>query len=97
MASPNIPGMLRLCHTSRPPRPAANTGSLAHRFRGGAEKPILRLKAIPADDDGDPGAICRHGEVGSHCICGYFVEPARGLFHVRRGHGCVGTWQTYEV
>ena len=55
------------------------------------------LKTILADHDGDPGAICRHGEGGSHSICGYIAEPARGLFHVRRGHGCLGIWHTYEV
>lgn len=58
---------------------------------------VAHLQAIMADHVGDPGAICRHGEGGSHSICGYLAEPARGLFHVRRGHGCLGTWSTYEV
>lgn len=55
------------------------------------------LQQIMADHQGDPGAICRHGEGGSHSICGYIAEPARNLFHVRRGHGCLGTWTAYEV
>lgn len=58
---------------------------------------VEAIKAILADHEGDPGAICRHGEGGSHSICGYIAEPTRGLFHVRRGHGCLGTWQSYEV
>ena len=55
------------------------------------------MKVILADHDGDPGGICRHGEGGSHSVTGYIAEPAAGLFHVRRGHGCTGTWTAYEV
>ena len=55
------------------------------------------MQEILADHQGDPGAICRHGEGGSHSICGYIAEPDKGLFHVRRGHGCLGTWTAYEV
>jgi hypothetical protein len=55
------------------------------------------LKAVLADHKGDPGAICRHGEGGTHSVAGYIAEPARGLFHVRRGHGCSGTWTSYTV
>lgn len=55
------------------------------------------LKEIMADHSGDPGAICRHGAGGTHSIAGYIAEPSRGLFHVRRGHGCTGTWTAYEV
>jgi isopenicillin-N N-acyltransferase-like protein len=55
------------------------------------------LKAILADHQGDPAGICRHGETGWHSISGYIAEPAKGLLHVRRGYGCLGTWQTYEV
>ena len=55
------------------------------------------MKGILADHEGDPGGICRHGAGGSHSICGYIAEPAKGLFHVRRGHGCLGTWKAYEV
>lgn len=55
------------------------------------------MKAILADHEGDPGAICRHGEKGMHSICGYIADPAQGLFHVRRGHGCLGTWRAYRV
>ena len=55
------------------------------------------LKGWLADHEGDPGGICRHGANGWHTIAGYIAEPAKGLFHVRRGHGCSGSWQTYEV
>ncbi len=55
------------------------------------------IKRILADHEGDPAAICRHGGTGWHSICGYIAEPAKGLLHIRRGHGCLGTWQTYEV
>jgi isopenicillin-N N-acyltransferase-like protein len=55
------------------------------------------LQALMADHVGDPGAICRHGAGGTHSIAGYIAEPAAGRFHVRRGHGCTGTWTAYEV
>lgn len=55
------------------------------------------MKAILADHAGDPGGICRHGEKRMHSISGYIAEPARGVLHVRRGHGCLGTWRAYEV
>jgi isopenicillin-N N-acyltransferase-like protein len=58
---------------------------------------VETLKTILADHAGDPGGICRHGAAGWHSISGYIAEPAKGLFHVRRGHGCLGTWQSYEV
>ncbi len=55
------------------------------------------LQAILADHTADPGGICRHGALGLHTIAGYIAEPAKGRLHVRRGHGCLGTWQTYEI
>lgn len=55
------------------------------------------LKHILADHEGDPAGICRHGDSGMHTISGYIAEPARGVLHVRRGHGCLGSWQSYEV
>lgn len=55
------------------------------------------LQKILGDHDGDPAGICRHGGGGTHSIAGYIAEPGRRLFHVRRGHGCLGTWNTYEV
>lgn len=58
---------------------------------------VETLKTILADHYSDPGGICRHGEQGLHTISGYIAEPARGLLHVRRGYGCLGTWQAYEV
>lgn len=58
---------------------------------------VTTLQQILADHQGDPGAICRHGERNMHSISGYIAEPATRLLHVRRGHGCLGTWATYEV
>ena len=55
------------------------------------------IKSILADHEGDPGGICRHGEAKMHSISGYIAEPTKRLFHVRRGHGCLGSWKTYEV
>ena len=58
---------------------------------------VATMKTVLADHEGDPAAICRHGAVQMHSISGYIAEPAKRLFHIRRGHGCLGTWQTYEV
>jgi isopenicillin-N N-acyltransferase like protein len=58
---------------------------------------VETMKAILADHQGDPSAICRHGDRGMHSISGYIAEPAKGLLHIRRGHGCLGTWQAYAV
>lgn len=58
---------------------------------------VETMKTILADHAGDPGGICRHGAAGWYSISGYIAEPAKGLFHVRRGHGCLGSWQSYEV
>lgn len=58
---------------------------------------VEAMQAILADHHNDPGGICRHGAGGLHSISGYIAEPARGVLHVRRGHGCLGTWQTYVV
>jgi len=58
---------------------------------------VETMKTILADHQGDHGGICRHGATGWHSISGYIAEPGRGLLHVRRGHGCLGTWQTYQV
>ena len=55
------------------------------------------MKMILADHQGDPGGICRHGEEQMHSVAGYVADPDAGVFHVRRGHGCLGTWTTYEV
>ena len=55
------------------------------------------LKHILADHHGDPGGICRHGEQNMHSISGYIAEPAKRVLHVRRGHGCLGTWHVYSV
>jgi len=58
---------------------------------------VERLQTFLADHANDPGGICRHGESGFHSISGYIAEPARGVLHVRRGHGCLGSWHTYTV
>jgi isopenicillin-N N-acyltransferase like protein len=55
------------------------------------------LEGWLADHEGDPGGICRHGANGWHTIAGYIAEPTKGLVHIRRGHGCTGTWKVYEV
>ena len=55
------------------------------------------LKEMLSDHEGDPAAICRHGEGHMHSISGYIAEPENRVLHVRRGHGCLGTWQTYGV
>ena len=55
------------------------------------------MKRIFADHHGDSGGICRHGAENMHSISSYIAEPAKGVLHVRRGHGCLGTWQAYEV
>jgi hypothetical protein len=55
------------------------------------------LKEILADHEGDPAAICRHGASNWHTVFGYIAEPARRVLHMRKGHGCLGTWAEYEV
>jgi isopenicillin-N N-acyltransferase-like protein len=55
------------------------------------------MKGILSDHDGDPAGICRHGAAGLHSISGYVAEPSQRLLHIRRGHGCLGTWTAYEV
>ena len=54
------------------------------------------MKKILADHVGHPHGICRHG-CDMHSIAGYIAEPMNGRFHVRRGHGCLGHWEAYEV
>jgi hypothetical protein len=58
---------------------------------------VERMKEILSDHDGDPAAICRHGAERMHSISGYIAEPGAGTLHVRRGHGCTGTWRAYPV
>ncbi len=55
------------------------------------------LKEILADHEGDPAGLCRHGATNWHTLFGYIAEPIRRLLHLRRGHGCIGTWATYQV
>lgn len=58
---------------------------------------VAAIKTMLADHEGEPAAICRHGAVNMHSISGYIAEPAQRILHVRRGHGCLGTWTAYEV
>jgi len=58
---------------------------------------VASIQEMLADHAGDPAGICRHGDRGMHSISGYIAEPAQRLLHVRRGHGCLGSWTTYEV
>lgn len=58
---------------------------------------VETMQQILADHVGDPGGICRHGAAGMHSISGYIAEPAQRRLHVRRGHGCLGSWTTYDV
>ncbi len=58
---------------------------------------VERVQAMLADHDGDPAGICRHGQGGMHTTSGHIAEPQKGLLHVRRGHGCLGWWETYQV
>jgi len=58
---------------------------------------VETMKEILADHQGDPAAICRHGDADMHSISGHIAQPAEGLLHVRRDHGCDGTWRAYAV
>ena len=58
---------------------------------------VAALKTMLADHVGEPAAICRHGATNMHSISGYRAEPARRVLHVRRGHGCLGTWTEYGL
>ena len=58
---------------------------------------VETLKTILADHDHNPAGICRHGAAGWHSISGYIAEPTKRLLHIRRGHGCLGMWQTYGI
>jgi isopenicillin-N N-acyltransferase-like protein len=58
---------------------------------------VETMQQILADHDGEPAGICRHGARNMHSISGYVAEPAKRLLHIRRGHGCLGAWATYEV
>ena len=57
---------------------------------------LQTMKTILADHEGYPMSICRH-DPNMHSISGYIAEPSKGLYHVRRGHGCLGHWHAYEV
>lgn len=59
---------------------------------------VKTIKTFLADHDGDPAGICRHGgPTVNHSIAGYIAEPAKRMFHLRRGHGCIGSWVSYEI
>ncbi len=84
------------------------TGSLPDSFarhsrmtemvrRQWGEITVESIKAMLADHQGDPAAICRHGHNNWHTTSGHIAEPLKGLLHLRRGHGCTGVWETFEV
>jgi len=58
---------------------------------------VETLQGFVADHEGDPAGICRHGAGAMHTTSGHIAEPQRGVVHVRRGHGCLGSWETYTV
>ena len=58
---------------------------------------VERLMDMLADHEGDPAAICRHGARGMHTTSGHIAEPQKGVLHIRRGHGCLGSWETYQI
>jgi len=58
---------------------------------------VETMQMLLADHDGDPYGICRHGGGGWHSTSGHIAEPQKGLLHIRRGHGCTGSWETYAV
>jgi isopenicillin-N N-acyltransferase-like protein len=61
------------------------------------------VKQLLADHQGDPCAICRHGGTpgerfgGFHTVAGLIAEPNKRRLHVRRGHGCLGFWRSYDL
>jgi isopenicillin-N N-acyltransferase-like protein len=73
----------------------ARMRALIKEWWGGID--VDTMKQLLADHDSDPAGICRHGAARMHSISGYIAEPQKRLLHVRRGHGCIGTWSTYEV
>jgi len=54
---------------------------------------LRTLKTLMADHEGTSGAVCRLGADGLESVNGYIARPAKGLFQVRRGRGCVGFGQ----
>jgi predicted choloylglycine hydrolase len=73
----------------------ARLQELVQQYWGSITLDVLRT--ILADHQGSPAGICRHGVTGWRSIAGIIAEPARGVLHVRRGHGCLGTWHAYDV
>lgn len=55
------------------------------------------MKEFLADHEGDPAGLCRHGASNWHTLFGYIAEPTKKLLHLRRGHGCLGTWTAYQI
>jgi hypothetical protein len=67
------------------------------KYDPGPAPKVDSLQTMLVDHEGNPAAICRHGDRAMHSISGYIAEPAKGLLHIRRGHGCEGHWQSYQV
>jgi isopenicillin-N N-acyltransferase like protein len=77
------------------PQRLARFQELVHRNWGKINPEVL--KELMADHQGDPAAVCRHGAQKMQSVSGYIAEPAKGIFHVRRGQGCTGIWTQYKV
>ena len=58
---------------------------------------VETMKTFLADHQGDPAAICRHGARDMISVSGYIADATNRVLHVRRGHGCTGSWAAYEV
>ncbi|MBK36381.1 MAG: hypothetical protein CME26_12755 [Gemmatimonadetes bacterium] len=58
---------------------------------------VETMKSFLSDHEGDPAGICRHGAVDMVSISGYIADATNRVLHVRKGHGCTGTWTAYEV
>ena len=68
-------------------------GELVNAYWG--QITVEHLQEMLADHEGEPAGICRHGAEGMHTTSGHIAEPQKGRLHIRRGHGCLGSWQTY--
>jgi isopenicillin-N N-acyltransferase-like protein len=58
---------------------------------------VETMKTFLADHQGDPAAICRHGADSMISVSGYIADATNRVLHVRKGHGCTGSWSEYDV
>ena len=68
-------------------------GELVNAYWG--QITVEHLQEMLADHEGEPAGICRHGAEGMHTTSGHIAELHKGRLHIRRGHGYLGSWQTY--